>query len=82
MIQQGDWDGKCDNWRKWHDPEAEKSTIFNKANGTGPYKLEKWTPNEEIRFVRNDNYWRGYVLIALKSTTSKIVGALPNWRGL
>ncbi len=59
MIAQGDWDGTCANWRKWHDPAAEKSTIFNKANGTGPYKLEKWTPNEEIRFVRNDNYWRG-----------------------
>lgn len=74
MIAQGDWDGKCDNWRKWHDPEAEKSTIFNKANGTGPYKLEKWTPGEEIRFTRFDGHWRGPA--KLKSAVIKVV---PEW---
>ncbi|GEM_PF-50431 len=60
VIEQGGWDGTCENWRKWHDPAAEESVLFNKANGTGPYKLEAWIPGEEIRFVRNDNYWRGY----------------------
>jgi peptide/nickel transport system substrate-binding protein len=59
MIEQGDWDDTCENWRKWHNPAAEESKIFNKANGTGPYKLEAWIPGEEIRFTRNDNYWRG-----------------------
>jgi peptide/nickel transport system substrate-binding protein len=67
MIKQGDWDGKCDNWRKWHDPAAEKSTIFNKANGTGPYKLEKWTrggDTPEISFTRFDGHWRGKAPLA------------------
>ena len=26
-------------------------------DGTGPFKLERWAPNEEIDLVRNDNYW-------------------------
>jgi peptide/nickel transport system substrate-binding protein len=85
MIAQGDWDGKCDNWRKWHDPEAEKSTIFNKANGTGPYKLEKWTPGEEIRFVRNENYWRNTTAAAenerwgLAKMQRAVIKVVPEW---
>jgi peptide/nickel transport system substrate-binding protein len=85
MIAQGDWDGKCDNWRKWHDPEAEKSTIFNKANGTGPYKLEKWTPGEEIRFVRNENYWRNTTAAAenerwgLAKVKNAVIKVVPEW---
>jgi peptide/nickel transport system substrate-binding protein len=58
MIEQGEWDGTCDNWMKWHDPPAEGTVLFNKANGTGPYKLESWSPGEEIVLVRNENYWR------------------------
>ncbi len=35
---------------------------FMKSNpmGTGPYKLDKWTPNVETVLVQNDNYWRGW----------------------
>jgi peptide/nickel transport system substrate-binding protein len=74
MIAQGDWDDDCDTWRKWWDPAAEKSTIFNKANGTGPYKLEKWTPNEEIRYTRFDGHWRG------KAPLAKVVyKVIPEW---
>jgi peptide/nickel transport system substrate-binding protein len=58
MMEQGDWDGTCDAWWNWHDPEAKKSVLFNAANGTGPYKFVKWTPGEEIELVRNDDYWR------------------------
>ncbi|MEM4724396.1 MAG: ABC transporter substrate-binding protein [Candidatus Hadarchaeum sp.] len=74
MIANGDWDGTCANWRKWWDPAAEKSTIFNKANGTGPYKLEKWTPGEEIRYTRFDGHWRG------KAPLAKVVyKVIPEW---
>jgi len=58
MIEQGDWDGTCDNWTKWADPPAEGSLLFNRANGTGPYKLDHWTPGEEIVLTANENYWR------------------------
>jgi peptide/nickel transport system substrate-binding protein len=27
--------------------------------GTGPYKLEKFIPGQEVRFVANDNYFKG-----------------------
>ena len=58
MIEQGAWDGTCDNWVQWHDPEQEDTVLFNVANGTGPYMLDHWTPGEEIVLVANENYWR------------------------
>jgi peptide/nickel transport system substrate-binding protein len=58
MAEQGDWDGSCDNWVEFHDPAAEDTILFNQANGTGPYKLDHWTPGEETVLVANENYWR------------------------
>jgi peptide/nickel transport system substrate-binding protein len=58
MIEIGAWDGDCANWRDWHDPAAEESEIFEIMNGTGPYILDYWHPEEERAYVRNDNYWR------------------------
>jgi peptide/nickel transport system substrate-binding protein len=58
MAENGDWDGDCATWQKWNDPAAEASLLFNKANGTGPYKLEAWTPGEQIALVANEDYWR------------------------
>jgi peptide/nickel transport system substrate-binding protein len=58
MIENGAWDGECDNWVQWHDPAAEDTILFNQANGTGPYKLDHWTPGEEILMTANENYWR------------------------
>ncbi|HEX3044490.1 MAG TPA: ABC transporter substrate-binding protein, partial [Bacillota bacterium] len=34
MIDNGDWDGKADNWTKWHDLPTEKQTLFDKEMGT------------------------------------------------
>ena len=58
MTEQGDWDGSCDNWVEFHDPAAEDTILFNQANGTGPYKLDHWTPGEETVMTANENYWR------------------------
>lgn len=58
MVEQGAWDGDCATWQNWHDPAAEESVIFNKMNGTGPFKFERWVPGEEWSLVRNENYWR------------------------
>ncbi len=58
MAENGDWDGDCATWTKFADPAAEKTILFNKANGTGPYKLDHWTPGEEIALAANENYWR------------------------
>ena len=58
MVENGDWDGDCATWQNWADPAAEESLLFNKANGTGPYKLDHWTPGEEIVLMANESYWR------------------------
>jgi len=58
MVENGAWDGDCATWVKYHDPAAEDTILFNEANGTGPYKLDHWTPGEEIVLVANENYWR------------------------
>jgi len=55
---QGDWDGDCGTWQNFYSPGAENSLITDKINGTGPYMLDHWTPNEEYVLVANDNYWR------------------------
>ena len=58
MIENGDWDDDCATWQNWADPSAEETLLFNKANGTGPYMLDHWTPGEEIVLTANENYWR------------------------
>lgn len=73
VIEQGGWDGTA-NWRPWHDPAAEESELFNKANGTGPFKLEAWVPGEYISFVRNENYWREPAKLA-----RAVIKVVPEW---
>ncbi|MEN8241160.1 MAG: ABC transporter substrate-binding protein [Chloroflexota bacterium] len=58
MAENGAWDGDCATWQNWYDPAAEDTILFNAANGTGPYKLDHWTPGDEIVLTANENYWR------------------------
>jgi len=58
MVDNGDWDGDCATWQNWADPAAEDSLLFNQANGTGPYKLDHWTPGEETVLTAFEDYWR------------------------
>jgi len=58
MVENGDWDGSCDNWVPYYDPLAQDTILFNQTNGTGPYKLESWTPGEDIVLAANEEYWR------------------------
>ena len=32
--------------------------IATKPIGTGPFKFAEWSPNEQLRLVRNENYWQ------------------------
>ncbi len=57
-IAQGDWDGRCDNWVKWHDPKAEQDPLYSKMNGTGPYRLVEWQKGSQVILTRNETYWR------------------------
>jgi peptide/nickel transport system substrate-binding protein len=56
-IQQGAWDGKPADVQKYNNPSAEADPLFKVMNGTGPYKLQNWVPEQETDLVRNDNYW-------------------------
>jgi peptide/nickel transport system substrate-binding protein len=40
--------------------DAGKEWLTTHAVGTGPYKLEKFAPNDEFVLVRNADYWRGW----------------------
>ncbi len=57
VAEIGGWDGDCATWRDYNDPEDVESELYSAMNGTGPYKLDHWTPGEEIVVVRNDDYW-------------------------
>ena len=46
-------------WLKAHiDPTVTGlQAIVSEVNGTGPYRLERWTRGSEVRLARNDAYW-------------------------
>jgi peptide/nickel transport system substrate-binding protein len=57
----GAWDGDCTTWQNWYYTTTEDTNatpIGITENGTGPYKLQKWTPGEEWILVANEDYWR------------------------
>ncbi len=58
-IAQGAWGGQANNWWKYHDPENEKDPLYAIENGTGPFVLQKWVPEEILMLERFDDYWRG-----------------------
>jgi len=58
VVEKGGWDGSCETWAKYYGMASENDPFTPIANGTGPFKLDHWTPGQEIVLVRNDNYWR------------------------
>lgn len=58
-AQNGDWPGTAANLAKYNNPKKESTAFFEKANGTGPFKLETWDrAGRQVVLVRNDTYWR------------------------
>jgi peptide/nickel transport system substrate-binding protein len=57
-MEQGAWDGDCSTWQNWYAPGSANSELTPIINGTGPYKLDHWTPGEEWVITANENYWR------------------------
>jgi peptide/nickel transport system substrate-binding protein len=57
-IEHGTWDGDCATWQNYYGVTSETAPIRDVVNGTGPYKMDYWTPGEEVVFVANENYWR------------------------
>jgi peptide/nickel transport system substrate-binding protein len=59
VIENGGWDGTGANWKKFNKPDQGAEALYNRAMGSGPYKLVKWEPGVEIALVRFDDYFRG-----------------------
>ncbi|MFI5361846.1 MAG: ABC transporter substrate-binding protein [Elusimicrobiota bacterium] len=58
-VKNGDWDGTEATWKKFNNPSKEASPFFEKANGTGPFALDRWDrKTKEFILTRNDHYWR------------------------
>jgi peptide/nickel transport system substrate-binding protein len=57
-IEQGAWDGDCATWQNYYGVTSENTPLREVMNGTGPYKLDHWTPGEEVVLVANENYWQ------------------------
>ena len=58
VMENGGWDGSCDTWQNFYGMVSADDPFSTIANGTGPFKLEKLAPGEEVVLVRNDAYWR------------------------
>jgi len=58
MAENGAWDGSCETWVDFNDPQEFETILFDISNGTGPYKLDHWIPGEETVLVANEDYWR------------------------
>ncbi|MBI4386983.1 MAG: ABC transporter substrate-binding protein [Elusimicrobia bacterium] len=58
-AKNGDWDGSEATWAKYNNPAKQNAPFFEKANGTGPFMLERWERRtKELILARNENYWR------------------------
>ena len=58
-VANGEWDGDLtgEGWKAFNRPAKQDTYLYNKAMGTGPWKLDIWEPGEYIRLVKSDNYW-------------------------
>src|SRR2546425_4731339 len=60
LAANGGWDGQKATMPKYNNlPKPDQMTLFDKANGTGPFKLERWDRGTKtVTLIRNDDYWR------------------------
>ncbi len=57
----GGWDGDCAGWQRYYGASAEETLnagFGRSAMGTGPYRMDHWTPGQELVLAANDDYWR------------------------
>ena len=59
VAANGDWDGDCKTWQNFYSIPSESGKLQKITNGTGPYKLDHWTPGEEIVLTANPDYRKG-----------------------
>ncbi len=73
VTAHGGWDGRKESWTKHRNPSKEASSLYARANGTGPFQLESWDRGaKKIALVRNDSYWRKPAALARVHLTTVV----------
>lgn len=57
VIENGGWDGTADTWEDYNKPGEGEETLYEIANGTGPYELTRWEKDVEVVLDRYEDYW-------------------------
>jgi len=57
VQERGGWDGTAKGWEKYNNPAPGKETLADVANGTGSYRLARWTRGSELVVERFDASW-------------------------
>jgi len=57
VIENGGWDGTCETWQNYYSMDDADNPFRAITNGTGPYQLDHWTPDQEVVLTAFDGYW-------------------------
>jgi len=57
VIENGGWDDSCDTWQTFYGMTSAEDLFTAKANGTGAFKLDHWTPGQEIVMTKFADYY-------------------------
>jgi ABC-type transport system substrate-binding protein len=57
VVANGGWDGSCDTWQNTYGMVSADNPFTPIANGTGAFKLDHWTPGQEVVLTKFDGYW-------------------------
>lgn len=57
VVENGGWDGSCDTWQNYYSMADADNPFRAITNGTGAYKLDHWTPDQEVILTAFDGYW-------------------------
>lgn len=58
-IEQGCWPGTKETGQSRMGLTVQDDPLFAKMNGTGPFQLVEWTPNDRVVVERFEEYWEG-----------------------
>ncbi|MBO7605842.1 MAG: ABC transporter substrate-binding protein [Elusimicrobiaceae bacterium] len=80
-ISQGTWDGSAETMKEFNNPQKQNSALFDKANGSGPFIIERWDkPKKRIYLKANKNYFLGapkldrvYIITLAEQSTMRLM---------
>ena len=80
-ISKGAWDGTAETMKDFNNPQKQDSALFDKANGSGPFIIERWDkPKKRIYLKANKNYFLGapkldrvYIITLAEQSTMRLM---------